>query len=419
MFKWEPLSKKQRQVMNWWTSESPVNANYGIIADGAIRSGKTLCMSVSYVMWAMETFDGYNFAICGKTQGSIRRNVLNTLKDALHGRGYIIEEHRGYNLWIVHRKSRSNTFYMFGGSDESSQDLVQGITLAGAFFDEVALMPESFVNQTTARCSVTGSKWWFNCNPSTPYHWFKQNWINEKERKKLVYIHFDLEDNLSLDEEIRERYYRMYKGVFYQRYILGEWVAAEGIIYDMFDELKHVIDIEAPESEDMYVSCDYGIQNATVFLMWVKCEGKWVCCKEYYYSGREQLRQKTDVEFAEDMELFLDGTQPKRIVVDPSAASFIAELRKRGYKVKQGDNAVLDGIRFTSSMLENNMILISRRCERTIKEFRSYMWDNKAMMHGEDRPLKEHDHCMDAMRYFTYTIMRQEKVKVKGFKGGI
>lgn len=405
--------------MNWWTNESPVKDCYGIIADGAIRSGKTLCMSVSYVMWAMENFENYNFAICGKTQGSIRRNVLNTLKEALTGRGYIIEEHRGYNLWIVHFKSKSNTFCMFGGSDESSQDLVQGITLAGAFFDEVALMPESFVNQTTARCSVTGSKWWFNCNPSTPYHWFKQNWINEKERKRLLYLHFDLEDNLSLTDEIRERYYQMYKGVFYQRYILGEWVAAEGIIYDMFDETKHVVEIDIPEGEDVYVSCDYGIQNATVFLMWAKSDDKWVCFKEYYYSGREQLRQKTDKEYAEDMRLFLEGVRPKRIVVDPSAASFIAELRANGYRVKQGENAVLDGIRYTSSMLENNKIAISSKCERTIKEFRSYMWDTKAMQKGEDRPLKDHDHCMDAMRYFTYTIMRQEKVKVKGFKGGI
>ena len=246
------------------------------------------------------------------------------------------------------------------------------------------------------------------------------NWINEKERKKLVYLRFDLEDNLSLNDEIRERYYRMYKGVFYQRYILGEWVATEGIIYDMFDESRHVIKGEITvDGGDIYVSCDYGIQNATVFLMWTKYADKWFCCKEYYYSGREQLRQKTDTEFAEDMEWFLDGMRPKRIVVDPSAASFIAELRKHGYRVKQGDNAVLDGIRFTSSMLENNKIIIAEQCERTIKEFRSYMWDNKAMMHGDDRPLKEHDHCMDAMRYFTYTIMRQEKVKVKGFKGGI
>lgn len=419
MFKWERFSVKQRKVLNWWSSESPVNNKNGIIADGAIRSGKTLCMSVSYVMWAMNAFDGYNFAICGKTQGSIRRNVLNTLKVALAGRGYIVEEHRGYNLWNVSKDGKQNTFYMFGGSDESSQDLVQGITLAGAFFDEVALMPESFVNQTTARCSVKGSKWWFNCNPSTPYHWFKQNWINEREEKRILYIHFDLEDNLSLDDEIKSRYYKMYKGVFYQRYILGQWVAAEGIVYDMFDENIHVTNEQIEPSKDVYVSCDYGTQNATVFLMWTKTCGKWICIKEYYYCGRDKLRQKTDSEYAEDMKQWLDNVEPKRIVVDPSAASFIAELRKKGYRVKKGDNEVLDGIRYTSTMLENEKIAISSCCENTIKEFRSYMWDSKAAQRGEDRPLKEHDHCMDAMRYFTYTILRQEKVKVKGFKEGI
>ena len=143
------------------------------------------------------------------------------------------------------------------------------------------------------------------------------------------------------------------------------------------------------------------------------------CIKEYYYCGRDKLRQKTDSEYAADMKQWLDNVEPKRIVVDPSAASFIAELRKKGYRVKKGDNEVLDGIRYTSTMLENEKIAISSCCENTIKEFRSYMWDSKAAQRGEDRPLKEHDHCMDAMRYFTYTIMRQEKVKVKGFKEGI
>ena len=238
-FKFEPFSKKQRQVLNWWVEGSPVQDADGIIADGAIRSGKTLCMSLSFVMWAMENFDGQNFGMCGKTIGSFRRNVLAVLKLTLPARGYIYKDHRSDNMMEIRRGDTVNYFYIFGGKDESSQDLVQGITLAGVFFDEVALMPESFVNQATARCSVTGSKFWFNCNPEGPYHWFKANWIDKD--KRLIYLHFTMDDNYSLSDEIKRRYKSQYSGVFYDRYIRGLWVMAEGIIYDMFDRNKHIV----------------------------------------------------------------------------------------------------------------------------------------------------------------------------------
>ena len=179
IFKFKPFSKKQRMILNWWTKDSPVKDNDGIIADGAIRSGKTIVMSLSYVLWAMTTFSGQNFGMAGKTIGSFRRNVLFWLKLMLKARGYKVNDHRADNLVIVRKKNIENYFYIFGGKDERSQDLIQGITLAGMFFDEVALMPESFVNQATARCSVKGSKWWFNCNPQGPFHWFKVNWIDK------------------------------------------------------------------------------------------------------------------------------------------------------------------------------------------------------------------------------------------------
>lgn len=178
-FHFQPFSRKQRKVLNWWTETSPVKDYDGIIADGAIRSGKTVSMSLSFVLWAMSTFNGQNFAMCGKTIGSFRRNVLFWLKLMLKSRGYRVTDHRADNLVIVSRGSVENNFYIFGGKDERSQDLIQGITLAGVFFDEVALMPESFVNQATGRCSVDSSKYWFNCNPDGPYHWFKLNWIRK------------------------------------------------------------------------------------------------------------------------------------------------------------------------------------------------------------------------------------------------
>ena len=436
-FHFSPFSRKQKQVLTWWCKDSPVHDKDGIIADGAIRSGKTVSMSLSFAMWAMSTFNGQNFAMCGKTIGSFRRNVLFWLKLMLKSRGYSVIDRRADNLIIIRKGDTENYFYIFGGKDERSQDLIQGITLAGVFFDEVALMPESFVNQATGRCSVEGSKFWFNCNPDGPYHWFKVNWIDKstgylgKERveqirkkaaeegkdpglKEILYLHFTMDDNLSLSEEIKARYRSMYIGVFFKRYILGLWAAAEGVIYDMFDPEKHVKNIkeffQILVNGNRYVSCDYGTQNATVFLLWNKgIDGKWYCIREYYYSGRDKGKQKTDAE----LKKWLDGTRIKAMIVDPSAASFIAELRKRGYKVIKANNDVLDGIRLVGMLLNLEMLIFSSSCTETIKEFASYIWDEKAAEHGEDKPVKQHDHGCDAVRYFVSTVLSSKVARLR------
>lgn len=448
VFKFQPFSKKQKQILNWWMPDSPVKDYDGIIADGAIRSGKTVSMSLSFVMWAMETFNGHNFAMCGKTIGSFRRNVLFCLKLMLRSRGYKVMDHRADNLIEISRNGTTNYFYIFGGKDESSQDLIQGITLAGVFFDEVALMPESFINQATGRCSVTGSKFWFNCNPDGPYHWFKVNWIdkaigylgNKKSEavrkkaeaegkkadlKKLLYLHFTMDDNLSLSEEVKGRYRRMYTGVFFRRYILGLWCMAEGVIYDMFDAKIHVKPILSFYRKLLpgirYVSIDYGTQNATAFLLWNKgVDGVWYCIREYYYSGRDKGKQKTDAEYANDLETWLEEIDIKAVIVDPSAASFIAELRKRGYKVLRATNDVEDGIRLVGTKLNQEKIIFADSCENTIKEFMSYIWDIKAAERGEDKPVKAHDHAMDAVRYFVYTLLNNRTARIKNkAKAGI
>lgn len=417
IFKFQPFSKKQRQILNWWTESSPVNGKNGIIADGAIRSGKTLCMSLSFVMWAMSTFNGHNFGMCGKTIGSFRRNVLAVLVTVLVTRGYSYEYRRGDNLLIIRRGSVQNNFYIFGGKDESSQDLVQGITLAGVFFDEVALMPQSFVNQATARCSVAGSKWWFNCNPESPAHWFKKGWIDRDKEQGLIYLHFTMNDNLSLSEAIKERYRNQYTGVFYDRYIRGLWVIAEGIIYDMFDPKKHVVkmdDIAGILTEKTYISCDYGTQNATVFKRWTKgTDGIWYSCGEYYYSGRDKGKQKTDDEYVADLQKFIGSTPVKSVIVDPSAASFIAAVGRKGIPVMKARNEVLDGIREVGECLNTGKIKYTDDCTHTIEEFGAYAWDEKAAERGEDRPLKTSDHCMDADRYFVHTILKVGRAKVK------
>lgn len=418
IFHFKPFSLKQRKVLNWWCDTSPVKDKDGIIADGAIRSGKTVCMSLSFVFWAMENYYDQNFAMCGKTIGSFRRNVLMILKLMLRSRGFTVADHRADNLVEISRNGVDNHFYIFGGKDESSQDLIQGITLAGVFFDEVALMPESFVNQATGRCSVDGSKYWFNCNPDGPYHWFKLNWLDKAKEKNLLVLHFTMEDNLSLSERIKERYRNMYTGVFFKRYILGLWAMAEGIIYDMFSEERHVKTVleyvRLLIDGGRYVSIDYGTQNATVFLLWNKGrDGKWYCIREYYYSGRDKGVQKTDSEYADDLIRFLDGTPVKAVIVDPSAASFIAELSKRGFAVAQADNDVEDGIRLVATLLNTERLAFSQSCKNTIMEFASYIWDPKAAERGEDKPIKQHDHAMDAVRYFCYTILNNKTVRVR------
>lgn len=406
-FKFKPFSNKQLKVLTWWMKDSPVANKDILIADGSVRAGKTVAMSLSFVMWANETFDGENFALCGKTIGSLRRNVIKPLLKMLKSRGYKYKEHRADNYITISKGKVSNDFYLFGGKDKASQDLIQGITLAGVLFDEVALMPQSFVNQATARCSVDGAKMWFNCNPEGPYHWFKVEYLDNLEYKNGIHLHFTMDDNLSLSEKVKERYKRMYSGIFYKRYILGLWCLAEGVIYDMFNEDFHKVKTVHRKYEKYYVSIDYGTQNATVFLLWGLCEGKWYIVKEYYYSGRDKSLQKTDIQYSKDLKDFLGDIVPVKIIIDPSAASFIAQLRSDGFEqIRKAKNDILDGIRTVASALSLDMFRVNDCCKETIKEFVSYVWDTKKISIGIEEPLKDKDHCMDAMRYFIYTILK-------------
>jgi PBSX family phage terminase large subunit len=406
IFKFKPFSKKQLKVLTWWLPSSPMKDQDGIIADGAIRSGKTLSISLSYVMWAMTCFDQQNFGMCGKTIGAFRRNVLFWLKLMLRARGYRVKDHRADNLVVITKNGVENYFYIFGGKDERSQDLIQGITLAGIFFDEVALMPGSFVSQATGRCSVDGSKYWFNCNPAGPYHWFKVNWIDKVKDKKLIYLHFTMDDNLSLTEKIKERYRRMYSGVFFKRFILGLWVMAEGIIYDMFSEEKHKVrTVDRPYSE-YYISCDYGTQNPMTFGLWGLYEDVWYKVKEYHYSGRARGRQKDNEEYYSDLEDFVGELDIRNIIVDPSAASFKATIEKHGrFSVIDAENEVVDGIQNVSTALSQGMVKYNDCCTETFREFFSYIWDEKAAQRGEDKPVKQNDHHMDGDRYFVNTVL--------------
>ena len=413
-FRFQPFSRKQKQILTWWLPESGVSDADGIIADGAIRSGKTVCMSLAFIQWSMHSFNGQNFGMCGKTVGSFRRNVLSVLKQMLPARGYTIRDRRTDNLVVISRGSTENYYYIFGGKDEGSQDLVQGITMAGILLDEIALMPESFVNQATGRCSVDGSKFWCNCNPAGPEHWFKKQWIDERQKRNLLYLHFTMEDNLSLSEQIRARYRAMYTGIFYRRYILGQWCLAEGLVYE-FDPERHVTD-DLPECGEWYISCDYGTLNPFSAGLWCVRDGVAVRVAEFYHSGREQQRQLTDEEYYRAIEQLAGDRDIRHIVVDPSAASFIACIRShKRFSVRKAKNDVMYGIRLTAMMLQAGVIKIGSGCKDAIREFGLYRWDDKGEV---DKPVKENDHAMDDIRYFCATVMRRNH-QARKIIGGI
>ena len=400
------FSPKQRRVLTWWVPGSGDDGKEAIICDGSVRSGKTLAMGIGFFLWAMTCFRDQRFGICGKTIQSLRRNVLAEVLPRLKGLGFVWTERRSENLLTVAYRGRENRFYIFGGRDESSAGLIQGITFAGVLMDEVALMPRSFVEQACARCSVAGSRLWFNCNPAGPTHWFYREWILEPEKKNCLRLHFTMEDNPSLTEQIRQRYQNLYTGVFYRRFILGQWAQAEGRVYDFFGP-----EMVAPVPEDgfrkWYISCDYGTVNPTSMGLWGLREGIWYRVKEFYFSSRQQMRQMTDEEYAGELKKLAGERKIEAVIVDPSAASFIEVLRRKGWWVQKAHNDVLSGIRLTADALKEGKIVICEGCADCIREMDEYVWDLGAG--GTDRVKKEHDHAMDDMRYFVSTVLgRQE-----------
>ena len=390
------ISAKQKKILAF-----PYSRYDSLICDGAVRSGKTSLMMVAFIDWAMREFSGQRFGICGKTVGSAAENmIIPYISRSYAKRRYTIRWRRSQKILEVRRGRRVNYFEVFGGRDESSFALIQGRTLAGVLLDEVVLMPESFVNQALARCSVEGARLWFSCNPGNPSHWFKEEWIDKREEHNALYLHFQMTDNPSLSEKTLERYRSMYHGVFYDRYVRGLWVAAEGLVYPMFTEEKIEPDAERQYRKYM-ISMDYGTRNPTAMILWGLCNGAWYGIKEYYYDSRKKLAQKTDQEYYDDLCKFAGDLTIDHIIIDPSALSFITLVeRNHRFKVWNADNDVLDGIRHTAQCISDGTIRICESCENTIREFGLYSWDEDA---AEDRPIKENDHAMDAVRYFVQT----------------
>ena len=406
---YQSFSKRQLLAMTWW-NRPKLKDREGILCDGAIRSGKTLSMVTGFFLWSMTCFDGCCFGLCGRTIGALRRNIICNLPAWLGDLVQIRESRSENKLVVTDGAGRCNTYYLFGGQDESAYKVIQGITLAGVLLDEAALMPRSFVEQACARCSVSGSKLWFNCNPEGPEHWLYKEWIQKAKQKNLLHLHFTMADNPGLDPAIRARYEAMYTGVFYQRYILGQWCMAEGLVYD-FQPERHITK-DIPQRGRYYISVDYGTRNPFSAGLWCVAEGRAVRIREFYHSGRDSGKMLTDEEYYRELESLAGNLPVEFVVVDPSAASFIATIRAHGrFSVRKARNEVLGGIRLVAEMLREGQLQFAPCCKDAIREFSLYRWEEDGQT---DRVLKENDHAMDDIRYFCATVLARQLRKNGG-----
>ena len=403
-FRLQPFSRKQLQALHWWRPGSPHADCRIFLADGAIRSGKTVSMIFSFLLWSLSTFDHRDFIVAGVTAGALKRNVLPPLFGMLEAYGIPSDYRRAEGRIVI----GSNTYHLFGADRDNAQDKLQGMTAAGAYADEAALFPRSFIDQMIGRCSVAGSKIFMNCNPNGAYHFIKTDFIDRAGEIGLYRLHFTMDDNLTLSPEIRESYARSFAGNFYRQYILGEWVSAEGAVYPMWDDAANTFEDEHPfrsSGTRRFVAVDYGTANPCVFLD-VRDDGAvfWIM-NEYYWDSEKSRCQKTDAEYAEDLEAFLQGDKNAIVIIDPSAASLKAELRKRGFRLRDAKNDVREGIAATAVQIGNRAVRVHRKnCPCFLREIHTYLWDEKARQRGEERPVKDHDHAMDALRYLCATL---------------
>lgn len=429
-FVWQALSQKQKKVLTWWTPTSPYADYDGVIADGAVRSGKTVSMAAGFVLWAMHTFNGVDFALCGKTVGSLRRNVVNVLRAQLESLGYEYDERRTENLMTITAPATGTTnfFYFFGGKDESSQDLIQGMTLGGVLFDEVALMPQSFVSQAEARCSLDGSRLWYNCNPRGPSHYFKQEYVDKAAERRLMYLHFTMDDNLTLSEQVRERYRRMFTGVFYQRNILGLWVAAEGRIYTAFsdDNIIKTTEWQAKDAAGRWThplrqqimlvtaGVDFGgskSSHAFVVTAFTRGFQHIITVKEKRIKDEidpteldaafVEFIKAARAEYPQLAEVYCDSAE-QVLIRGFAAAARLAHLPIAVKNARKGE--IIDRIRFYSAMQDQRRHFVVQSCPETIRAIQEAVWDDK----HEDVRLDDGStniDSLDAMEYSAEPFM--------------
>lgn len=375
------------------------------ILEGSVRSGKTFIANLAWILYILNSPHNI-FLMSGESTDSLYRNVIGDIIFILGKDKAIYQDSsKGGAQLVINFDGTTKICYCRGGSKSNDEGKIRGITIGGWYADEITLHNETFVKQALSRMSLEGAKAFWTTNPDSPFHYIKTEYIEKAEQNKYKHWHFTLDDNLSLNNEYKENIKNAYAGLFYDRFIKGMWVLSDGLVYDMFDKNIHIVETIEREYTQKYIAIDYGTQNPTTFGMFAKDKGQWYMVKEYHHSGRKQKRQKTDSEYADDLEAFMNNDKNIQIIVDPSAASFIAELKKRGLKVKQAKNDVLEGIRNVGNVLKNNLILFNDCNSETFKEFETYIWDEKASLKGEDKPVKENDHHLDGLRYFVNTVL--------------
>ena len=395
MIEWKPFSPKSLDVLRHASARL-------VILHGAVRSAKTITCTVKWLQYLATGPQG-DLVMLGRTRDTLQRNVLNTIRDTVGEKNFRWINRQSGELMLLGRR-----VYCMGAANEDAESKLRGATFAGALCDEVNLYPESVFNQLMARLSIDGAQCFCNCNPDSPSHWFYTKYLANKELPDKQVWKFFMEDNPSLSPtyiaNLKAEY--SFSKVWYERMILGNWVAAEGLIYDMFDPDKHtkinaVSTLEChPNAITWVVACDYGTSSVMSWGLYAIAPGNRVVkAKEFYYNAAVAKKQKTDAEFGRDFQIWLGGMNPWMVYCDPSASSWKAELRQRGYRVRDANNDVINGIRLVGSALSDGRYIIDRSCTNTIKEYQNYSWDDKAQKMGIDKPLKVNDHAVDTDRY--------------------
>lgn len=397
-------SEKQKDVIR-----SILKKDLGFIniLEGSVRSGKTFITNLGWVLFILNSPHD-KFLMSGESTDSLYRNVIADIIFMLgEDNAKYQDSAKGGAQLIINVDGKRKICYCRGGSKANDEGKIRGMTVSGWLADEITLHHQSFVKQALSRMSLKGAKAFWTTNPDSPFHYIKTEYIDKANEKGYRHWHFNLDDNLSLDESYKYNIKKAYSGLFYDRFIKGLWVLSDGLIYDMFNKDNHIVETVDRDYTKKYVAVDYGTQNPTTFGLFGKeaKTGQWYKIKEYHHSGRDSKRQKTNEEYADDLLEFIDNDKKIEIIVDPSASSFIATLRKRGLKVIKAKNDVLEGIRNVGTTLEQCKILFNDCNKETFKEFETYIWDEKASLNGEDKPVKEMDHHMDNLRYFVNTIL--------------
>lgn len=411
MIEWGQFGEKALEFI-----QRPISEDARItILEGSVRSGKTVALIPKWLQYMLEGPAGL-LLMAGVSKDTIYDNVLRDLFDTIGSDNYSYNRQSG-DLVCFGRNIK-----VIGAKDEGSEKYLRGKTLAGAYVDEGSLMPENFFKQLLNRMSVEGAKLYLTTNPDSPFHYLNADYITSEDKLangSVRVIHFELEDNPNLSEEYVSFIKSAYTGLFYKRFIQGLWVQAEGAIYDCWStENEYHYTNESDklpvlkgywEKAVRDIAIDYGTTNPMCFLDIYNCGDKILVHNEYYWDSKKQGKQKTDGEYADDLGRFCGGPDAVRfIVLDPSAASFRIELIKRGYRVKEADNEVLDGIRLTGSLIATRRLMVNKpKCPNLLKEINSYVWDTKpAEKKGIEKPVKVMDHACDSLRYYCYSIIK-------------